>query len=447
MTRYLLAFIPLFFSQTSIAATIVFDIKNNKTLDSSLYTSQEGFVALDPLNVVYGLEVVLDSSLGFDEKTKVVGADLPEEDLSYLNKITEPQTTSDDNVIIPRAGSRPINTQIGNGQYRLVTGSFTTIVKDKEGLDRLRIEWKPEKNVVISQNCPPELFRMQELQNTQTTQPIGFYCNFQRSPGLVTISLPQGGRWLSSSLIEISGKGERFRTFEVPVGNLKGEASGNMRMNIGGRSLNYAVFVKKLDEKAENFFIPFEKTVAFGMISNSLATTSESFSSSSFFYEFNGLTDHIFKYFKIGLGFATSFAMSEDPKDISSRDSTVSFGYYSGNSSDLVWGVWMGHRNFDYKQDFSMTKFQSSQFGLGLNAKYTFSKLNTLIGYVEMANFGSKVVSSHMKFGLHYKRVLNFSKTRTTIGAMYEAQTMSVQTSTGDNRDLASSKMGLSLDF
>ncbi len=447
----------LVFSSFAFAEVIIKDVKNNSTANPVLFSAKEGFVKLDQVNIVYGVEVVLKKGFILPKKYRTKGADSAATDFSFMNKYiltTAPSPEQSGTAKAETAAAATpviaedlLDSAVMADEIRIVTGAGKTFIQDDAGQVLYEIEWKPEQKVLMSRNCPEELFKLKEVKNLPVTFPMGINCNFSVSPGLVTISLPQEARWNSANIVEVSGKGERYRTFEIPTGNLKGQASGAFRFKHQDQTLTFAVFVKKLEEKAAALSIGFDKTVYFGMASAALASESASYSSSSFFYEFSGLTDFVWTSFKVGFGFYNSFSTGEDPAVVSSRDSKMTFGYYSNNKAAFNYGVWTGHRNFDVKQDLSSTKFQSSQFAFGADAIYTVNPKSTVIAKFEMASLGSKVVKSHMKIGLNYKYKMTVGKTEYVIGGLFETQDMQLATAAGSSRKFGLTKFGLLLDF
>lgn len=447
----------LVFSSFAFAEVTIKDIKNNSTANPVLFSAKEGFVKLDQVNIVYGVEIVLKKGFVLPPKYRTKGADTAETDFSFMNKYILTTATSPEqsgtakaetvNAATPVIAEELLDTPVMADEIRIVTGAGKTYIQDEAGQVAYEIEWKPAQKTLMSRGCPEELFKLKEVKNVPVTFPMGINCNFSVSPGLVTISLPQEARWNSANIVEVSGKGERYRTFEIPTGNLKGQASGAFRFKHQDQTLTFAVFVKKLEEKASALSIGFDKTFYFGMASSALAAESTSFSSSSFFYEFAGLTDFIWTYFKVGFGFYNSFSTGEDPAVVSSRDSKMTFGYYSNNKTAFNYGVWTGHRNFDVKQDLSSTKFQSSQFAFGADAIYAINPKSTVIGKFEMASLGSKVVKSHMKISLNYKYKMTVGKTEYVWGGLFETQDMQLATAAGASRKFGLTKFGLLLDF
>lgn len=467
-TLILASVVSSFVWSFAFAEVTIKDVKSNSSANPVLFSVKEGFIKLDQVNTVYGVEIILKKGFVLPAKYRVKGADSAETDFSFMNKYTLATTTMTDVASGPASGTAVasatpvvkyepvtvtneelIDTQVTPDDVRIVTGAAKTYIQDEKGLVVYEIEWKPaaEKNVMMTYGCPTELLKLREIKNTPVAFPMGISCNFKVFPGLVTISLPQEARWSSANLVEVSGKGERYRTFEVPQGNIEGKASGAFRFRNKDQTLTFAVFTKKLEEKAAALSIGFDKSVYFGMASSALGSDAASYSGSAFFYEFQGLTDFIWSYFKLGFGFYNSFTMGEDPAAISSRDSKVSVGYYSNNKSGFNYGVWTGHTNFDVKQDLSSTKFQSSQFAFGADAIYMINPTSTVIGKFTMASLGSKVVKSHMKIGAYYKYKMTVGKTEYVIGGLFETQNMQMATAAGDSRKFDLTKFGLLLDF
>lgn len=452
----------VFLMSSAFAEVTIKDVKNNTSANPVLFSVKEGFIKLDQVNTVYGAEIILKKGFVLPAKYRFKGADNAETDFSFMNKYSlspsvMAELASGTQQVSGTAAKAEalavteevIETSAAADEVRIVTGASKTYIQDEAGQVLYEIEWKPaqDKNILMNRGCPPELFRLREVKNAVVTFPMSISCNFSLSPGLVTIALPQEARWSSANLVEVSGKGERFRTFEIPQGNLEGKASGAFRFRYKDQTLTYAVFVRKLEEKASTLSIGFDKSFYFGMASSVLGSDSVSYSGSAFFYEFNGLTDFIWSYFKIGFGFYNSFSMGEDPAAISSRDSRMTVGYYSNNKTGFNYGVWTGHRNFDVKQDLSSTKFQSSQFAFGADAIYIISPTSTVIGKFEMASLGSKVVKSHMKIGAYYKYKMTIAKTEYIVGGLFETQNMQLATAAGDSRKFDLTKFGLLLDF
>lgn len=449
--------LSLVFSSFASAEVTIKDIKNNSSANPVLFSVKEGFVKLDKVNTVYGVEIILKKGFVLPPKYRTKGADSAETDFSFMNKyiittISTPETsgtstTETVTAATPVVSEDLVDTAVLADEVKIVTGATKTFIQDETGQVVYEIEWKPAQKVLFSRGCPEELFKLRETKNLPVNFAMGVNCNFSVSPGLVTISLPQEARWNSSNLVEVSGKGERYRTFEIPTGNLKGQASGAFRFKHADQTLTFAVFVKKLEEKASALSIGFDKTFYFGMAASTLASDSAGYSSSSFYYEFQGLTDFIWSYFKVGFGFYNSFSMGEDPASVSSRDSKMTLGYYSNNKTAFNYGVWTGHANFDVKQDLSSTKFQSSQFAFGADAIYAINPKNTIIGKFTMASLGSKVVKSHMKIGAYYKYKMIIGKTEYVWGGLFETQDMQLATAAGDSRKFGLTKFGLLLDF
>lgn len=459
LDNFKILIISFLFSSLAFAEVTIKDVKNNSSANPVLFSVKEGFVKLDQVNTVYGAEIVLKKGFVLPAKYRIKGADTAETDFSFMNKYilmttsinsdqsgtSKAETTAA--AAAPVITEELVNTPALAEEIKIVTGAAKTFIQDETGQVVYEIEWKPAQKVLFSRGCPEELFKLREVKKLAVNFVMGVNCNLSVSPGLVTISLPQEARWNSANMVEVSGKGERYRTFEIPTGNLKGQASGAFRFKHQDQTFTFAVFVKKLEEKASALSIGFDKTFYFGMAASTLASASASYGSSSFFYEFSGLTDFVWTYLKVGFGFYNSFSMGEDPAAVSSRDSKMTIGYYSNNKTGLNYGVWTGHRNFDVKQDLSSTKFQSSQFAFGADAIYAVNPKNTLIGKFEMASLGSKVVKSHMKISLNYKYKMTVGKTEYVWGGLFETQDMQLATAAGDSRKFGLTKFGLLLDF
>lgn len=405
----LLLMLPL----ASRAAIEILDAKSKEAVSSETYKASEGWHRSDSGLSTYGVAIEF-SDTDFLKNVKMSG------------------------------GAEIITTE---EKLVLLLGSNNVVLKDAAGDEKATIRWTPDRTGIIYNRCRTKIFSFRLNKKDESIDfPLAIACELDKSPPRFTISVPEEIEWIDYSVTEVSGKGNRTRVFELPSGNLRSDIVGQFEFKNGDKNFVLPIAIKRLGEdKAKSKGLEFEKSLYIGSSSINYEAATEAFAAQSFLLKFKGLSGYFLNALRFNMQLKNTFNLSEDPKAINLTDIGLGVGYFK-NWGGFDAGVVGQYRYLDYLHVSSGGRMQSSQLGVLLASSYRFGS-NRVSGEVSMANFGSKVVQSHMNIAIGYAYLMTIRGFPTWLGAEYEMQTVTATDEAGNSRKFDDTSMLISFSF
>ena len=401
------------FIATAASAKVQVFSADGKELANSSYTASEAWNILSSEHKVYGVMLKLNDAAIYDQISEVEGGEISKDK---------------------------------SGNPALILGANKSLIKDTAGNILYTVQWTPDRKGIFVDRCKTNIFGLRLGTKAQNPEfPIGVSCNLEENPPRFTVSVPYEVEWVDYTLTEVAGKGERWREFDVPSGNLKDENVGSFTFRYQDKLYTLPVIVKILSEEIQKAQgasqkVQFDKTSGIGMMSSSYSGTTSA-SASSFVLKFSGLTENIFSKVRYGAGFKGSFVTGDDSKSISVMDLGFKLGYYADLSNDYVLGSYLQYRQFNFRHVESEAQVQSTQFGFGFESFYQIAPKHKLYFDLNLATLGSKVLKSHTQISLAYKYQVMILGKEAWIGPFFETQSVSATSTDGTSRFTETSMM------
>lgn len=340
--------------------------------------------------------------------------------------------------------------QVGQTKNFLV-GSHEAFLLDESKKPILKILWIPEKKGMSYDQCPQAILSAKMVKTEASTPfPIGVGCNVETNPPRIMVSVPSSVEWEEHGFQEMAGKGERWRVFDLPSGNLKNDQVGWMVFRAMQKLWRVSLHVKTLTP-ATGRSLGFDKSFSLGFGSASLTASGQSYSSSDLMIRFEGATEPLLNFLKLGVfmkfntGFSSSLAL------IFGKDVGMSAGYFrpyaDGEKRLFSWGGFAEYRSIDYKHQTTNFSLQASMFSAGASAEFMPSPRHKFRAVGRMGNFGSNVVSAYTQMQGGYQMRMSLFGVNTWVGGTVIIQNLSATNSSGEERSLAENQFLLTIDF
>lgn len=398
---------------------------NNEKVDLR-YTQTEGFFTVQEKYRVYSARVeIQDSSLKDIKEARIEGGEVV--------------SAADGKIVFnfgAYAGSLEIETNQGKTQKYLLT-------------------WTPNRKGILREKCSAQSAKIVLAEKKQINFPIGQSCDVQPGGRLfVTISTPEEVKLVDSSAIEIAGKGERWRYFEVPASGVMGGVVAKYNYSYNDEAYSFNLVAPKemtaaaKEEKKKTMEIVgsrFQNTFGLGTMALSYEAGFKG-QSSPLAIRYGGLSTPFFEDFRAGG--TIKMAMSNGAEDaITFTDGKGTLGYYKKMDEDLIWGLFGEFMYVNFSQSSTSLQLQATQMGVGASIEYFVNKNNRMSANLNMASFGSDVLTSHMEAGFEYKYKMGDEKAPWWIGFSYEIQSFGAINTSGTARTFNENAMSLLVSF
>lgn len=329
---------------------------------------------------------------------------------------------------------------------------------NKSGAEKkITAKWVPVGKNIIVERCQTNSARVQlKDPKVPLTFPLAVSCDNSQKTLNITLSAPAQIEWMDSTLFEVAGKGEPWRSYNLPATSPKGGAIGTISLRNGDKEFILELITPKnidlakkeaLNKVQQQQASQFQQAIYIGKMDLSYTADPVTAEDSKYFVKYSVLSPKLFGFLKWGGEFKTSFAPSpkEEAVDLLSYNAHLGLHYDYKNQLDL--GLRGIFSNITVQQKSSTAKLTSSQIGYGLYADYLFDPKNRVLARVNMVGMNSEVVKSHMEYGLEYRRQVTINKSALWFGLGYNTEKYTAQTPAGLNREFKDTEIQLVIGF
>lgn len=318
-------------------------------------------------------------------------------------------------------------------------------------------QWKPLKNSIIIEQCLKNSARVR-LQNEKSplSFPVAVSCDNSQKTLNITLSVPAQVEWMDSTLFEVAGKGEPWRSYNLPATSPKGGVIGTITL----KNLNqeYVIeiitpknidLVKKeaLEKQKKKQSSEFQQAIYLGKMDLNYSADPVTADESKYFVKYSLLSPKIFGFLKWGGEFKTSFATSQKDEAIDLISYNGLIGYHYDYKNQLDFGVRALFSGFTVQQKSSTAKLSSNQAGYGLYVDYLFDSRNRVLAKFNMISMMSSVVKSHLEYGVEYRYQIKYSDKPFWFGLGYNSETYKAENNIGLGREFKDSELQFMVGF
>ena len=353
-----------------------------------------------------------------------------------------------------------VTTAIANKTYWYIQSGLDTLTYTSNSGDEKKItaEWTPlAKSRIVVERCQKNSARVQ-LQNPKKPLnfPLAFSCDNTQKTLNITLSAPAQVEWMDSTLFEVAGKGEAWRSYSLPATSPKGGAIGTISFRNGDQEFVVELITPKNIDLAKKEAMAktiqknsseLQQAIYLGKLDLSYTADPVVSEDSKYSFKYSVLSPTYMNFFKIGGEFRTSFALGkkEEAVDMIYYNAHIAYHYNHKNVLDL--GLRALFSGLTVQQKSSTAKLSSNQAGYGLYADYLFDPKNRVIARVNMIGMMSEVVKSHTEIGLEYRYQFIIDKKPVWIGAGYNSETYNAETAAGLSREFKNTELQLVVGF
>jgi hypothetical protein len=376
----------IFFSQYANAKYEVFQMPQNSLSTDFPFTLDEGFADTNYGSKVWGLVLKFKDKAWNTKKMKLKGGDV-------------------------------FSTALG---VTFVIGAENSMLLSEAGVVLYRIRWTPDLQGVQYDGCENKHLSLNP-NNLVLKFPIGVSCNLRSFQPQVIISTIQSIEWYDYTLEEIEGKGERWKLFNLPSGNLNNTEIGKFVFKSKDKDkdknkdveqliqLPLQISKLKFNDGADSITktLYMDKIVGFEYESSSLTTPTAGYSSPHFAVVLKAETEKVYRNFNLGFASRIPFGLSQSMDTLVSQKTALS-STYLGQDADGVrknyqWGLGLNYQAVNYYHKTSNFSVQASLIGVELKNKYVRGKHKYNLD-LQMNNIGSNVFSAYNDIDFSYSR-------------------------------------------
>lgn len=322
---------------------------------------------------------------------------------------------------------------------------------------KITAKWIPLAKNIIIERCQKNSARVQ-LSNPKKPLnfPLAVSCDNLQKTLNITLSAPAQVEWMDSTLFEVAGKGEPWRSYNLPATSPKGGAIGTIALRNGDQEYVLELVTPKnidlakkeaMEKQKQKQASEFQQALYLGKIDLSYTAGPITSNESKYSVKYSILSPKYFNFFKLGGEFRTSFATSKKDEAIDMLYYNAHIGYYYSPKKELDLGLRFFVSGINIQQKSSTAKLLSNQAGYGLYVDYLFDAKNRVITRVNMIGMMSEVVKSHMEYGLEYRYLLNEKSNPFWLGLGYNAEVYKAETAAGLSRDFKDNEIQLVVGF
>ena len=373
LTFYLITFF-IFGSNFAIAKVKFFKLPEKTLITDFPFSVKEGFAELDSKKKIWGL-ILSPTDPIIAESWSIKGGEILK----------------------------------NNNSKVFIVGNHQATIQNKNGAPLFEIEWQPENLGLQLNNCDTNYLEL-KIEKENLNFPLGISCDLIENPPRFTVSTLQDIEWDEFTFEELEGKGERWRTFNLPSGNLKVKEVGYFIFKDKKQKIKLPLLLStlKFDEEVQKTKqIGIEKKIGFLVNSTKLQMSGKSYKSTNFSVLLEAQTERIFDGIKIGFLSSFPLGFSQATDQILSQRGSLNIGYYSKDldkeSNPWQWGILSSYQALNYSHNPTSFTLQSSTLGLGFQNSFLFNN-NRLNFEFSLNNLGSKVFTNYSEFRLNYER-------------------------------------------
>lgn len=322
---------------------------------------------------------------------------------------------------------------------------------------KITAKWIPFAKNIIVERCQKNSARVQ-LSNPKKPLnfPLAVSCDNSQKTLNITLSAPAQVEWMDSTLFEVAGKGEPWRSYNLPATSPKGGAIGTIALRNGEQEYVLELVTPKnidlakkeaIEKQKQKQASEFQQAIYLGKIDLSYTADPVTVNDSKYSVKYSVLSPKLMGFLKWGGEFKTSFATSKKDEsiDLLYYNALVGFHYDYKNQFDL--GLRALFSGVTVQQKSSTAKLSSNQAGYGLYVDYLFDAKNRVIAKVNMIGMMSEVVKSHMEIGLEYRYQFIVDKKPLWVGVGYNSENYKAETAAGLSREFKNTEIQLVVGF
>lgn len=256
--------------------------------------------------------------------------------------------------------------------------------------------------LIIHESCKKDGLKIRKLVKTSSNAFAGLYCVFSKQNDKLNLhfSMDASAIWYGSNLFESSGKGSRWKLFNIIINEQHKDSKiawGSKRKKLG-LSLNYTELIKLAEhDKAPSFYVG----LRFSQLSHSQASESDS----SLFTLIDANFSHSFTdnlQAKIGGQFLLSKSQTGEQESPKYLGINLEGNYFFTKS--LYSGVGFESLSFSTSQGLTTIDYEAPMLIFGFNRAFKLLNLNMAISYSKP--FSSEIEGNKLNLILSLK---NFS--------------------------------------
>lgn len=321
------------------------------------------------------------------------------------------------------------------------------------------IIWTPEGKGLFLKDCPKEvpLFRFQK--KNPIDLPIGYSCVFDKSILFVIVSMPTELEIVESTLVEVEGKGERWKKYLIPTTSEKGGVIAKFKFQNQSKAYSavlVALEIKKNEEPLKasefprSFMLDIYNTFGLGLADMNYATDSSEFKNKKYVFKYVVISKSYFDFLKFGGNFKASLMSSEKSSASESVDLkgfAAHIGYYRKLSKEFEFGFRPTFLYYDFQQSSGVSRAQSSLLNFDCIGEYILSERQRFNLVVTAYSVSSGVTKKHSGAQINYKFNLKSSKAPIWLGAQVENHNFNIQNSGGGKITFVENEILVTVEF
>ena len=322
---------------------------------------------------------------------------------------------------------------------------------------KITATWIPVAKNIVVERCQKNSARVQ-LQDAKKplTFPLAVSCDNNQKTLNITLSAPAQVEWMDSTLFEVAGKGEPWRSYNLPATSPKGGAIGTISLRNGDQEFVLELITPKnidlakkeaLDKQKAKQASEFQQAIYLGKIDLSYTADPVTVEDSKYSVKYSVLSPKLLGFLKWGGEFKTSFATGKKDESVDLLYYNALLGIHYDYKNQLDVGVRATYSGLTVQQKSSTAKLSSNQAGYGLYADYLVDSKNRVILKVNSVGMMSEVVKSHMEMGLEYRYQLNFNNKPLWLGLGYNTENYKAETAAGLSREFKNTEIQLVVGF
>ena len=347
----------------------------------------------------------------------------------------------------------------GKNIWYIQSGVDALTYTAKSGGERkISATWAPQnKTPVVVERCQTNSVRVQlKDPKKPLTFPVAVSCDSTQKTLNITLSVPAQVEWMDSTLFEVAGKGEPWRSYNLPATSPKGGAIGTISLRHNQQEFVLELITPKnidlakkeaLQKAAQKNASELQQAIYLGKLDLSYTADPVTSEDSKYSFKYSVLSPMYMNFFKFGGEFRTSFATGKKEEAVDLLYYNGHVGYYYNYKTILDFGLRALFSGLTVQQKSSTAKLSSNQVGYGVYADYMIDTKNRVIAKVNMIGMMSEVVKSHTEIGLEYRYLLNIDKKQIWLGAGYNSETYTAETAAGLSREFKNTELQLVVGF
>ena len=347
----------------------------------------------------------------------------------------------------------------GKTLWYIQSGVDALTYTTKSGAEKkISATWNPQNRTpIVIERCANNSARI-KLQDPKKPLnfPLAMSCDNSQKTLNITLSAPAQVEWMDSTLFEVAGKGEPWRSYNLPATSPKGGAIGTITLRNGDQEFVLELITPKnidlakkeaLQKAVQKNASELQQAIYLGKLDLSYTAAPVTSEDSKYSFKYSVLSPKYMNFFKFGGEFRTSFATGKKEESVDMLYYNGHIAYHYNHKTILDLGLRAIFSGLTVQQKSSTAKLSSNQVGYGIYADYLIDPKNRVIAKFNMIGMMSEVVKSHTEMGLEYRYLFNINKKQIWLGAGYNSETYNAETAAGLSREFKNTELQLVVGF